>query len=346
MKAVVYEAFGERPAVCEVADPAVPTSGVVIRLGASGVCRSDWHGWCGHDPTIRLPHVPGHELAGTIEAIGSGVRNWRPGDRVTVPFVGGCGACSQCRSGNQQVCVDQFQPGFTHWGSFAEFVAIEQADLNLVAVPESMEFATAAGLGCRFVTSYRAVVDQGRVQAGEWLAIHGCGGIGLSAIMIGLAAGARVIAIDVSATSLEAALALGAEHAIDATTADVPAVVHDLSDGGVHVSIDCLGIIETCTNSVRSLRRRGRHVQVGWMLGDHSAPPIPMDLVMGHELEIIGSHGMPAHRYGDMMGLIAAGVLEPQRLIHETIDLDASVDALVDFDRHDRTGLTVVTDFG
>lgn len=346
MKAIVYEAFGQRPTLQTVADPTPDPNGVVIRVMASGVCRSDWHAWGGHDSTVELPHVPGHELAGTIEAVGRDVRNWHPGDRVTVPFVGGCGSCVQCHSGNQQVCDDQFQPGFTHWGSFAQYVAVGQADLNLVGLPETMDFATAASLGCRFVTAWRGVVDQGRVQPGQWLAVHGCGGVGLSIIMIAKAMGARVVAVDVTDASLARAKELGAEAVIKAGGMDVVEAVREATEGGAHLSIDALGIPETCTNSVKSLRKRGRHVQLGWMLGDDSAPPIPMDLVMGHELEIIGSHGMQAHRYPEMMALIATGALTPDRLIHETISLEASIDALANFEKYERAGITVITDFG
>lgn len=346
MKAVVYDAFGTLPTLQTVPDPSPPPQGVVIKVEASGVCRSDFHGWGGHDPVIQLPHVPGHELAGVVEAVGVQVRNWRVGDRVTVPFVGGCGACPQCHAGHQQVCDAQFQPGFTHWGSFAQYVAIDQADLNLVRLPDSMAFATAASLGCRFVTSFRAVADQGAVQGGDWVAVHGCGGVGLSAVMIARAMGARVIGIDINDENLALAQSLGAEDVINATAvADVADAVREATQGGAHVSIDALGIPATCTNSVRSLRKRGRHVQVGWMLGDDSTPPIPMDLVMGWELEILGSHGMQAHRYPEMMGMIEAGVLSPERLIHREITLHDSIEALTQFDAQSRAGMTIITDF-
>ena len=91
---------------------------------ATGLCRSDWHGWIGHDPDIALPHVPGHEFAGTIESVGAQVRRWAPGQRVTMPFIGACGTCAQRMAGEQQVCARQSQPGFHTWGSFAERVAI------------------------------------------------------------------------------------------------------------------------------------------------------------------------------------------------------------------------------
>lgn len=347
MRATLYEAFGVAPTVHNVPDPTPVAHGVVVKVLASGVCRSDWHAWGGHDPVIQLPHVPGHELAGTVEAVGSNVTKWKVGDLVTVPFVGGCGRCGPCQTGNQQVCDDQFQPGFTHWGSFAQYVGIHNADLNLVAVPEGMDVATAASLGCRFVTAFRAVVDRSGVKPGQWVAIHGCGGVGLAATMIARAMGARVIAVDVNSESLAMAASLGADVIVDASrSADVVSEVRAASGGGVHVSIDALGIPETCTNSVRSLRQQGRHVQVGWMLGADSAPPIPMDLVMGNELEIVGSHGMQAHRYDDMLAMIQSGALKPQRLIAETISLDESPDALANFGQHTTAGITVITDFG
>ena len=219
MKAALYESFGQAPQVKTVDDPAPEPHGVVIKVGATGVCRSDWHGWMGHDPDITLPHVPGHELAGTVVATGKDVTKWNAGDRVTVPFVGGCGACPECHAGHQQVCHSQFQPGFTHWGSFAEYVSIHQADLNLVALPENMGFATAASLGCRFATSFRAVADQGRVSGGQWVAVHGCGGVGLSAVMIATALGANVIAVDIAEEKLALARELGAVAVVDAGTA-------------------------------------------------------------------------------------------------------------------------------
>ncbi|HTN96864.1 MAG TPA: alcohol dehydrogenase catalytic domain-containing protein, partial [Nordella sp.] len=267
MKAVYYEAFGQPPVIADVADPTSGPQGVVVKVEASGLCRSDWHGWMGHDRDIVLPHVPGHELAGVIAAVGSQVRRWRPGDRVTVPFVGGCGACPECASGNQQVCERQFQPGFTAWGSFAQYVAIDFADTNLVRLPEALDFATAASLGCRFVTAFRAIVDQGRVRPGEWVAVHGAGGVGLSAIMIASAMGANVIAVDLAPEKLALAAECGAAAGIDAAkTPDVPAAIRELTQGGAHVSMDALGSPITCFNSIACLRRRGRHLQVGLML--------------------------------------------------------------------------------
>ncbi|WP_417839511.1 zinc-dependent alcohol dehydrogenase family protein [Tritonibacter scottomollicae] len=346
MKAVLFEKFRQAPKVATVADPTPARHGVVIKVEATGVCRSDWHGWMGHDSDIDLPHVPGHELAGVIEAVGKDVTNWHVGDRVTVPFISGCGSCSECHAGHQQVCHNQEQPGFTHWGSFAEYVGIHQADLNLVALPESMDFATAASLGCRFATAFRAVVDQGKAGAGQWVAVHGCGGVGLSAVMIANAVGANVIAIDIDDQKLALARSLGAVATVNgATSANVADAVIDMTRGGAHVSMDALGHPVTCFNSIQNLRPRGKHIQVGLMLGDHTAPQVPMAKVIGKELEILGSHGMQAHRYGAMLDMIQSGKLAPERLIGDQISLDEAPAALVNMDKFQSIGATVITRF-
>ena len=346
MKAVLYELFEQAPKLTTVPDPVPEPHGAVLKVEATGVCRSDWHGWMGHDPDIVLPHVPGHELAGTVVAVGKNVTRWKEGDRVTVPFVGGCGACPECHAGHQQVCHQQFQPGFTHWGSFAEFVGIHQADLNLVALPETMSFATAASLGCRFATSFRAIVDQGRTSGGEWVAVHGCGGVGLSAIMIANAIGANVVAVDISDEKLALARDLGAVATVNAgSTANVADAVIEITRGGAHVSVDALGHPVTCFNSIQNLRRRGRHVQIGLMLADQSTPQVPMAKVIGQELEILGSHGMQAHRYGAMLDMVGTGKLSPERLVGKEISLEQSIEALISMDKFQAVGATVVTRF-
>jgi alcohol dehydrogenase len=346
MRAMVYEAFSKPPTILNVPDPSPEANGVVVKVMATGVCRSDWHGWVGHDADIVLPHVPGHELAGTVAAVGKDVRNWKIGARVTVPFVGGCGVCPQCHSGNQQVCDKQFQPGFTHWGSFAEYVGIQQADLNLVELPQTMDFSTAASLGCRFVTSFRAVIDQGKTSAGQWVAVHGCGGVGLSSIMIANAVGANVIAIDISDEKLSLARALGAAATVNTNrVANVVEAVMEITQGGAHVSLDALGHPTTCFNSISNLRKRGKHIQVGLMLANHSTPAIPMAKVIAHELEILGSHGMQAHRYDAMLAMVRSGKLTPEKLIGKTINLEQSISELMNMDSFQAVGVTVITEF-
>jgi alcohol dehydrogenase len=347
MKAVTFEEFGAPLRVAQVDDPVVEKHGVVIKVEASGICRSDWHGWRGHDPDIRsFPHVPGHELAGTVEETGSLVTSWKKGDRVTVPFVCGCGTCPECVEGNQQICDRQTQPGFTHWGSFAEYVAIDHADVNLVALPDSMDFVTAASLGCRFATSFRAVAAQGRVAEAEWVAVHGCGGVGLSAVMIASALGARVIAVDIGPEALSLATELGAAAVVDAReTDDVAGRIRELTGRGAQVSIDALGSAETSINSILCLRKRGRHIQIGLLAGDEYRPRLPMERVIGWELELLGSHGMQAHRYGGMLDLIASGKLQPQRLIGKKVSLEEAPRELEAMGRFGSVGITVIDTF-
>ncbi|MFF1573648.1 zinc-dependent alcohol dehydrogenase family protein [Leifsonia sp. NPDC058292] len=340
MKAMVYERFGGEVDVRDVPDPVAPDGGVVIRVGASGLCRSDWHAWAGHDDSVHLPHVPGHEFAGTIESVGDGVSSWSVGQRVTAPFVNGCGTCAWCLAGQSQVCPNQTQPGFTHWGSHAELVVIRAADLNVVAVPDSLTDDAAASLGCRFATAYRAVRARADVRAGEWVAVYGAGGVGLSAVMIAAALGARVIAVDRNPAALDLALTLGAEQAMlagDTTPDDIA----DLTGGGAHVSIDAVGSAGTSSAAVRSLRRRGRHVQIG-LLSSAELPVLPLDRILAWELDILGSHGMSAADYPGMLDLVARGELRPQDLLGGAVTLEAGASLLPRLDQASVTGITVV----
>jgi alcohol dehydrogenase len=345
MRAAVMHAFAEPLTVEEVRDPEVPRDGALIEVRATGLCRSDWHGWMGQDPAIRLPHVPGHELAGVVAAVGAQVRGVRPGDRVTVPFCCGCGRCEPCRQGHTQVCDVDYQPGFSAWGSFAELVAVPVADLNCVHLPDGVEFDEAAALGCRFMTAFAAVAVRGRVGPGDWLAVHGCGGVGLSAVMLGKVLGAAVVAVDVEQRALALALELGAAHAIDARTADLAEQIRELTGGGAHVSIDALGSVVTCAGSVHCLRKRGRHVQVGLLLGAEREPPVPMARIISHELEVVGVHGMAVSHYPALLRLVASGAVRPGRLVKRRIALTDAGAALAAMGRDGVEGITVIDRF-
>jgi alcohol dehydrogenase len=337
------ESFGQQPLqVRDVSDPVPPAGGVVVRVHSTGLCRSDWHAWVGHDDDVRLPHVPGHELAGTIATVGAGVRNWSEGARVTVPFACGCGRCEWCASGDAQICPNQEQPGFTHWGSFAEYVALHAADTNLIAVPEEVSFDAAASLGCRFATAYRALTARARLAAGEWVTVVGVGGVGLSAVMIARAIGAHVIAVDRNAGALEAAKTLGAAHALLADGRDIPAQVHDITQGGSDVAIDAVGGEQACQDSIMSLRRRGRHVQVGLLPPVNGHPRVPMARAIAWELDVLGSHGMAARDYPGMLALIEGGSLRPQDLIERVVGLEEAAALLPAVDTASPAGMTMI----
>jgi len=327
VQAISYDAYGVVPSRVEIDDPVCPHDGVLIEVRATGVCRSDWHAWQGHDP-VTLPQIPGHEFAGVVAAIGPNVKTCAIGDRVTAPFVCGCGRCSWCVSGEAQICPQQLQPGFTMPGSFAELVAIPAADFNIVHLPDALDFVAAASLGCRFSTAFRAVTVHGRVQPGEWVAVYGCGGVGLSAVMVASALGARVIAVDRSAAALRLAHEFGAEVILEAGDDTTPTVL-EITDGGASVSLDAVGSTATAVASIASLRPRGRHVQVGLLLGEDAAPALPMGQVIARELEIYGSHGMAARDYPNMLTLVASGALQPARLVGDVIGLEGAPAALV-----------------
>jgi D-arabinose 1-dehydrogenase-like Zn-dependent alcohol dehydrogenase len=338
MRAVFVRKFGVRPEVAAVADPSVTDQGIVLRVAATGLCRSDWHGWQGHDAGIRLPYVPGHEMAGTIAGLGRDVRGWSAGDRVTVPFVCACGSCEQCRDGNHQVCLNQEQPGFSYWGSFAQYVAIPHAEVNLVRLPEDLSFAGAASLGCRFATAYRGIRRVARVSAGEWVAVFGCGGVGLSAVMIAAASGARVIAIDTSPAALTLAARHGAAQALPAGPG-IAETIRDLTGGGAHVSVDALGSAEAVQPALWSLRPRGRLVQIGLLPGETS---LDMAALIGRELQWLGSHGMAAADYPEMLALVSSGTLRPQDLVTTVIGLGDVPDALAAMSTASSAGITVI----
>lgn len=338
MRAVLISAFAEAPSVVTVPDPQPRPDGVVVKVEATGLCRSDWHAWQGHDPGIVLPHVPGHELAGTIAAVGAEVSGWRPGQRVAVPFICACGSCEQCRAGQQQVCSRQLQPGFSYWGSFAEYVAIPYAAVNLVRLPEQIEYATAATLGCRFTTAFRAVTSVAAVRPGEWVAVFGCGGVGLSAVMIAAGAGARVIAVDRQPAALELAGRHGAEQLLPAT-AEVAARIVELTDGGAEVTLDAIGAASVVQACLGALRPRGRHVQVGLL-----PEPVRLDLsaLAYRELSWLGSHGMAAHDFPRLLSLVGSGVLRPDQLITGTIPLAGVGQALAEMTDSVTAGITVI----
>lgn len=347
MRAAIYREFGAPLQVEEHPEPSPPPHGVVIEVRATGMCRSDWHGWCGHDPDIRVPHVPGHEWAGVVREVGAGVERFRAGDRVTAPFIHGCGRCPTCARGDAQVCPRQEQPGFTHWGTYASLVALHAADFNLQHLPEDMDFDTAASLGCRFATAYRAVRQQGRLQEGEWVAVYGCGGVGLSAVQIAAAMGAQVIAIDLDPARLQLATELGAAHGLRADQVDDPAAaVVDISEGGVQLSLDALGSLPTCRQSILSLGRRGRQVQVGLMTEDGGEAALPMARIIAWELEILGSHGMAGLRYPEMFAFLREAKIDPGALVTRRVDLDHAARLLPEMHREQDRGVTVIDRFG
>jgi alcohol dehydrogenase len=341
MRAIYFDEFAGPLIVKDLPIPRAENSSVVIRVMATGLCRSDWHAWMGHDSDVALPHVPGHEFAGVISSVGPEVVKFKVNDRVTVPFVSGCGKCEFCLRGDAQVCPTQTQPGFTHFGSFAEYVQIHNADFNLIHLPDDLSFETAASLGCRFATSFRGLVDRAQVVSGEWVAVFGCGGVGLSAIMIAKALGAQVIAIDISPSALEKGKEVGADYLINSTEVDPVSEILQIS-GGVDVSVDALGSAATASAGINSLRRLGRHLQLGLLPSDTGTTALPIGRVIAYELTLLGSHGMAAIDYPKLLSMVASKTLHPELLVTSRIALAAGAIALANFAKRSDAGIEII----
>lgn len=342
MQAVVYSHFGAIPALTHLPDPAPPDDGVVLQVAVTGLCRSDWHTWKGHFGPVPLPMVPGHELAGTVIEVGKNVTRWQGGERVTVPFALGCGSCNSCQAGHTHLCENDLQPGYNLPGSFAAYIAIPRADRNLIRLPESINFQSAAALGCRFTTAFRALIDQGRLRPGEWVVVNGCGGLGLSAVMIAASSGAQVIAIDLHPAALQLADELGAIHTLNiAKEEEYSAAVLELTHGGAQLVIDAVGAPGIARTALEYLARRGRFIQVGYPAEEPDGSPVPLGLLMGRELEMLGSHGMPAHAFPRLLEFIHSNHLDPHRLVTRTISLSEAPEALLAMDAY-QTGITQI----
>ncbi len=347
MRAAVFESANAPLEVREVAEPVCPDDGVLVQVEACGVCRSDWHAWKGADPDVTPPHVPGHEFAGIVIEVGPDCHRFQVGDRVTAPFILACGHCHECLGGDPTVCGDQDVIGFTAWGAFAERLPLPRADFNLVALPEEIGFVEAAGMGCRVTTAFRAIVDRAKLQPGEWLAVHGCGGVGLAAVMIGTALGAPVLAVDVNEKALALAAELGASKTLNVTgLSDAGEAVRAATGGGAQVSLDALGITDTFHNSIGGLARLGRHVQIGMPLGRHAEPSLPLlELVYARQIAIMGTRGIASGRFPALFAMIASGRLDPARLVTKTIPLEEAGAALAAMDGYAGSGITVIDRF-
>lgn len=355
MRAVVFQGVGEPMTVEEVDRPELPDDGVIIETEACGVCRSDWHAWqgdmgdIGFMPTEGL--VFGHEPVGTIAETGPDVETFSEGDRVTNSFILSDGSCLHCRRGNQNRCERAIPMGFVPFstGAFAEEYPVRTADTNLVEVPAGTDPVGVAGLGCRFSTAFHGLVHRVDVTAGDWVAVHGCGGVGLSAVHVADALGANVIALDLKQASLDMAENLGADRTVKVDEVqDVPQTVKGFTpkSRGADVSVDALGIAATCRNSINSLGKGGQHLQIGLTSGEEDGEvAIPIDIMVNDEREFYGSFGMPPHEYDEIFQMMAEDELDPSGIVSETIslaDVPATIEAMSDYDT---VGIPVVDEF-
>ncbi len=342
MRAAVLRAYNEDLSLETVPDPECPSDGVVLKVQACGVCRSDWHGWTGEHPRVKPGQIGGHEYAGEVIEAGPDA-TYAVGDQVVAPFILACGSCPSCHSGHSNTCPNQRLPGFIEPGAFAEYVAVP-FDHNLARLPESLSPTVAAGLGCRVTTAWHALTGRAAVQAGEWVAVHGTGGIGLACLILGRAIGARVVVVDVVEEKLTQALELGAEAAVNARDGDTAGQIREITGGGAHVSIEALGIPETTNASIECLRPLGRHVQVGMPVGHTARMEINMNAVYMGNLAMYGTRGMPSWRYPSLLGLIEEGRVDVAPMIAREIGLSGVSAELHAMNGPTPPGVAVVTD--
>jgi D-arabinose 1-dehydrogenase-like Zn-dependent alcohol dehydrogenase len=334
----------------ELPEPAPAAGEVVVQVEAEGICRTDWHVWNGDwdwvGLTPVLPLVMGHELGGTVVAVGAGVSRVRAGDRVTTPFHESCGRCTYCLIGRSNLCDDMQFLGLTHDGGYARYAAIRNADFNCIALPDSIDVLSAAAIGCRYMTAFHAVTRQGRLEAGQWVAVHGAGGIGLSAVQIAAALGGRVIAVDLADAKLAKARAEGALHAINAGQQDAVEAIREITGGGADLAIGGIGVAALVESALLSLRKGGRLVQVGLTSqAEQGRVQIPLDYIIEAEIEIAGSVGNPHADYPRLLGLVEAGVLRPASIVGQTLRLDQASSVLDAMDSYDTLGFSVITGF-
>ncbi|WP_254534608.1 zinc-dependent alcohol dehydrogenase family protein [Halomarina litorea] len=355
MRAVVFQGVEEPLTVEEVDRPDCGADEVVVETEACGVCRSDWHawkgdwGWIGMMPTSGL--VFGHEPAGTVVEVGEDVERLREGDRVTNPFNLSDGTCRHCRAGRANICERSVPMGFLQMqqGAFAEEYPVRAADQNVVKLPDSADPVDVAGLGCRFATAFHGLVHRVDVGAGEWVAVHGCGGVGLSAVHIADALGANVVAVDLDADKLARAEELGADETVRVgDVKDVPQAVKKATPNsrGTEVSVDALGIAETCRNAVDSLCKGGRHLQIGMTTSEEGGEvSLPVDTMVTDEREFYGSYGMPPNEYEEIFSMMERGTIQPGKVVSETISLDEVPRTIENLGEYDTVGIPVCDEF-
>ena len=342
MRAAVVRDFHDDLSLEAVEDPSCPNNGVVLEVAACGVCRSDFHGWTGEHPKVTNGSILGHEYCGTVIEAGPRAK-YKVGDKLIAPFILACGDCPACHTGVSNACEDAIVPGFGVSGAYAEYVAVP-FDHNLVHLPNTMSAALAAGLGCRVTTAWHALTDRANVRAGEWVAIHGTGGIGLAALLLAKMIGAQVVVVDVVEEKLIHAKGLGADAAVNAAETDVAQAIRDVTGGGAHVSIEALGIEATTNASVECLATLGRHVHVGMPAGKGQMQ-INMKAIYSKQLAFFGTRGMPSWKYPSLLGMIERGEVDLSPMVAREIALSGASAELRAMKGATSPGTAVITDF-
>jgi len=318
MKAAVFREAGKPLTIEEIPTPQPGAGEALVRVAGCGMCHTDLH-YLDHGvkPFKPPPLVLGHEIAGTVTELGDGASDRRVGDRVLIPSVYGCGRCEFCRRGRENLCVSMIMLGNNIDGGYAEYVVVPAREL--IPLPEALPLDRAGVIADALSTPFHAVRNRARVRPGESVVVVGCGGVGLNVVQCAVAAGGRVIAVDLNDARLDLATRLGAFATINpGSVSRVDKRVRELTDGGAEVVFEAIGNPKTMELGFSLLRKGARMCVIGY---SHEPVTLSAAKLMYYELEVMGSLGCGAGDYPDVLQLLASGRLTLDPIVSGTIPL-------------------------
>ena len=335
MRAARFEEPGRPLVATTVPVPRPAPDEVLVRVAATGLCGSDVHiAVEGITPTAYRPITLGHEIAGTVAAVGDAVTGWAGDERVCVFPLLSDGTCTSCLAGHSEICLDRRVVGIHTEGGLAEYVVVPAR--NLVAIPDGVPLDQAAVCTDAVTTPFHALVDVARLAPGESVAVIGVGGLGLHAVQIARLVGASpVIVVDTRPAQLERARSSGADVVVDATDESVvDAVLAATAGTGVDVAAEFVGARTTIAQAVECLRTGGRAVVAG--LGADPIAVLPPTVFVRRQLQLLGSYGGTLLTLQRVLRLVASGRLDLSASITHTFglaDADAALRTL-----HEKSG--------
>ncbi len=337
MKAVVYQGPGKPLTLEEVQDPSPEEGEVLVRVEACGACHSDLHSMKEHFVSLGEGHILGHEISGRVAGFGPECRNpyeLDEGDPVIVSWIASCGVCPECSRGEENLCRYLEMPGLSpgRQGGLAELLAVPEH--VVIPIPPEVPLEEASVLSCAYGTSYNALRNRGQLRGGETMAVFGCGGLGLAAIQLGTIFGAStIVGIDILEEKLPLAEELGASHVVDASQEDpVRKVLEVTNQKGVDLAVDTRPEPDL-ESPMEVVRKGGRHVVIGL---HPSGSRVPMDMwgFSMHNLSVIACLGYsPRRDLPPLIALVAAGRLDPGKIISRYYPFEAVNEAYADLER-------------
>jgi D-arabinose 1-dehydrogenase-like Zn-dependent alcohol dehydrogenase len=331
MRAMVLEEFGKPLVRRDLPVPEPGPDDVLVRVRACGVCGTDLKITAGKLSFVTTPHIPGHEPAGEVVAVGSAVQHIKVADHVAVVIFLNCGECLYCRTNREQICPHlRGRIGFTMNGAYADYLRVPASALRVVA--SDVPFEHIALLGDCITTAWNAISVRANVQDGQWVFMTGAGGIGLHALQLAKLRGAHVIAVDIDDEKLALAQRFGADLTLNSTREDVVARVRATVGGdGVDAAVDFVATQLTLDTDFALIRPDGAIILVGYN-PDGPSQIRTMDIAL-NEFRLIGSRASGLKELDEMIEMIEHKRIEP--VVSHTYALEEVNQALDDL-RHGR----------